>query len=145
MKRVVRTFLKNDDWKYLLVKHHKKWNWVLPWWHIEKWETIYQTLKREIKEELWLDIKIIWDKVWLTKLDYLEEKPLPICVYTLKYTNRDWKDIKKLEYIFLSEIKSWELKKQNCEIYDYKLFTKEELLEDKTVYVQTKEIIEKIL
>jgi len=37
MKQVSRTFLKNDEWKYILVKHNGKDYWTLPWWHVEEW------------------------------------------------------------------------------------------------------------
>lgn len=145
MKRVVRTFLQNEEWKYILVKHHKKWNWVLPWWHIENWETLYKALKREIREELDVEIKIVWAKIWLKELDYIKEKPLPICIYKLKYTNRQWNETEKMEYVFLSKIKSWKVKKQEDEVYDLKEFTKKELLNEESVYEQTKEILKLIL
>lgn len=145
MKRVVRTFLRNEEWKYILVKHHKKWNWVLPWWHIKNWETIFKTLKREIKEELWLEIKILWNKIWLTENDDLKEKPLPLCIYKLDYKNRMWNTTEKMEYIFLSEIKSWIIKVQEEEIFEFNSFTKEEILSNASVYEQTKEILKLLL
>ena len=145
MKRVVRTFLKNNEGKYLFVKHHKKGNWVLPGWHIEKWETIYKAIKREIKEELNLEIKILWDKIWLENTENLKEKPLPISIYKLNYENRDGKKIEKMEYIFLSEIKNWEIKTQDSEIYEYIFLSKEEVLENSNIYEQTKEILKKTL
>jgi ADP-ribose pyrophosphatase YjhB (NUDIX family) len=139
MKKVVRTFLKNDEWKYLLVKHHKNWHWVLPWWHLENWENIYKALKREIKEELNLKIKILWNKVWF-ELEFIKEKPLPLCIYKIEYIDRKEEERKKLEYIFLSEIDSWNLEIQKNEIFQCKFFTKEEILKEDKIYPQMKEI-----
>jgi 8-oxo-dGTP pyrophosphatase MutT (NUDIX family) len=143
MRRVVRTFLIDKEWKYLLVKHHKSWTWVLPGGHIEDWESIYKTLKREILEELNLEIEILWNKVWLD-IEYIKEKPLPLCIYKIEYSDRKQEERKKLEYIFLSKIKSGELKCQKDEICDYKFFTKEEVLKEENVYPQIKNIIKTI-
>lgn len=145
MKRVVRAFIQNDEWKYVLVKHHKKWNWVLPGGHIENWESLYKALKREIKEELWLDIRILWNKLGLEKIESLEEKPLPLCIYKLKYINRSWNETKKIEYVFLAKIKSGKIKIQEEEVWDYKEFTKEELMIEINVYPQIKEILKLML
>ena len=143
MKKNVRTFLKNDEWKYLFIKHKEKWSWTLPWWHVDVWENVYDALKREIKEELNLEIKIVWNKLGLD-IKNLKEKPLPICIYKIKYKNKNKEEKKKLEYIFLSEIKSGVLKLQIEEIYDYKYFSKEEILKEKKIYKQVKQIIEHI-
>lgn len=143
MKQVTRTFLKNDNWEYLLVRHNKKDYWTLPGWHIEEWEDIYTAIKREIKEELNLEIKILWIKIWFD-IENIKEKPAPICTYKIDFVNEKWKKIKKLEYIFLSEIKSGEIKIQDEEIEEYKFFTKEEIMWLDNTFVQFKEILRKI-
>lgn len=33
--------------------------WWIPGWHIEDWETLEQSVIREVKEEVWLDFSII--------------------------------------------------------------------------------------
>lgn len=46
----------------LLLTRNKRW-WELPCGHIEEWEILEETLKREIKEEVWAEIinsKLIW-------------------------------------------------------------------------------------
>ena len=35
MKKIVRTFLQNDEWKFLLVRHKWKDYWSLPGWHLK--------------------------------------------------------------------------------------------------------------
>lgn len=143
MRRVVRTFLVNDEWKYLFVKHHKSGTWVLAWGHIENNESIYKALKRELKEELNLDIEILWKTIWLD-VEHIKEKPLPICIYKIEYSDRKEEERKKLEYIFLSKITWGELKCQKEEIREWKYFTKEEILKEENVYPQIKQMIEKL-
>ena len=143
MKQVTRTFLKNEDWKYILVRHNKKDYWTLPGGHIEEWEDIYTAIKREIKEELNLEIKILLTKIWFS-IDTIKEKPAPISTYKIDFLNEKWKRIKKLEYIFLSTIKSGEIKIQDEEIEEYKFFTKEEILNLDNTFAQFKEILRKI-
>lgn len=143
MRQVVRVFLKNSEWKFLMVTHKKAKNWVLPGWHIEAKETIYQALKREIKEELNLDIKILWNKLtfWI---EGIKEKPLPLAVYKIEYKSKKHWNVKKLEYIFLAEIKSWEIKIQEEEIDEYRFFSKDEILNLDNTFTQLKNIVKTI-
>lgn len=143
MRQVVRAFLQNKEWKFLLVKHPMANNWTLPWGHIEKNETIYEALHREIKEEFNLNIEILWNKVWFERID-LKEFTSPLSIYEIKYvSNKHWA-VEKLEYIFLAKIISWEIKIQEDEIADYNFFTKEEILWLDNTFVQIKEILKKI-
>jgi hypothetical protein len=64
-----------------------------------------------------------------------------LCIYKIEYIDRKEEKRKKLEYIFVSEINSWDLKIQKDEIFQCKFFTKEEVLEEEKVYPQMKEII----
>lgn len=143
MHKIVRTFLKNDEEKFLLVKHIWKDYWSLPGWHVKRWESIHKALKRECKEELNLEIKILWNKLWL-EIEHLKELPQPICIYKIKYNEFSGKEVKKLEYIFLSEIKPGKIKIQDEEIKEYKFFTKDEILNLENTHIQVKEIIKKI-
>lgn len=143
MRRVVRTFLQDNEWKYLFVKHHKNGSWVLPGGHIEDGESIYKALEREIQEELNLEIEILGTTIWLD-IEYIIEKPLPVCIYKIEYSDRKQKERKKLEYIFLSKVKSGNLKCEKDEICDFKLFTKEEILAEENMYPQIKQILKSI-
>lgn len=51
--------LKNDN--IFLVKDSRNNKFMLPGWTYEEWETIKESFKREVKEELW--IEPIWDKI----------------------------------------------------------------------------------
>ena len=48
------------DWKILLLKRKNtpwmNWFWGLPWWRLDKWETMTVWAIREAKEEVWIDI-----------------------------------------------------------------------------------------
>ncbi len=143
MKKVVRTFLKNKEWKFLFVKHKNRDYWSLPWWHIEWNEDIYKAIKREIKEELWLKINILWNRIWLD-IENLKELATPVAAYKIEFKNHKCKKVKKLEYIFLSEIKSWEIVIQEDEIDDYSFFSFDEILKLDNTFLQVKEIIKKI-
>lgn len=143
MKRIARCILQNKEWKIILVRHKWKNIWVMPWWHIENKENIYDAIKREIKEELWISIKIMWKKLWL-ELKNVKEMPLPITIYKIDYINKKWKKEKRLEYIFLAKIKSDIIKTQIEEIEEYKWFEKCEIEELKNTYEQIKDLVKLI-
>ncbi|MDD2907233.1 MAG: NUDIX hydrolase [Candidatus Gracilibacteria bacterium] len=143
MRQVTRTFLRNNEGKYLMVRHNKKDYWTLPGGHIEEGEDIYKAIKREIKEELNLEIKILGNKIGF-EIENIKEKPAPICIYKIDFLNGNGKNIKKIEYIFLSEIKSGEIKIQDEEIAEYRFFSKDEVLNLDSTFLQIKEILKRI-
>jgi hypothetical protein len=69
---------------------------------------------------------------------------LPICIYKIEYSDRKQEERQKIEYIFLSKIKSGALKCRVKEICDFKLFTKKEILAEEHMYPQIKQIIKEI-
>lgn len=140
MKRLARCILKNKEWKVLLVRHKWKNIWTMPGWHIENKENIYDAVKREIKEELWVDIKILWKKLWL-EVENVKEMPLPISIYKIDYINKKWVKEKRLEYIFLAKIKSDIIKTQIEEIEEYKWFEACEIESLENTFEQIKELI----
>ena len=144
VRKIVRTFLKNKEWKFLMVRHKWKNYWSLPGGGLEDGESLQQAIKRECMEELNLKIKIIWNKIWLD-IEHVKELPSPICSYKIEYNEFNWKKVKRLEYIFLSEIKSGEISLQKSEIDEYKFFTLYEILLLETTHIQVKEIIKKAL
>lgn len=44
----------NENKKFLLVKE-EKW-WELPWWWLEYWESPQDWIKRELNEEMWINV-----------------------------------------------------------------------------------------
>ena len=143
MRVVVRTFLKNAENKYLMVRHKGKNYRSLPGGWLKEWENLNKAVKRECKEELNLKINVLWDKFGL-ELDYIKEYSKPICSYKIEYEDQKRWKIKRIEHIFLSEIVSWEIKIQKDEIDEYKFFSKDELWNLENTHAQVKEILKKL-
>lgn len=85
----------NQDNQVLLIQRNAKWRdniwfWSQPWWTVELWESVQNAIKREIKEELWIDVQL---------LKYL--------CYTDTYYEKDshW-----IAITYLAKIQSWEPK-----------------------------------
>lgn len=144
MHHTVRCFLFNESGKFILVKHKDKNRWVLPGGHIEEDENIVKALKREVKEELWVKIKIVGHTLDL-KIESLKEYPTPICIYKIEYKKKSGKVEKRFEYIFLAQIKKEEIIKTPIdEISDYKFFSVDDIQKLDNTYTQIKQIAEKI-
>jgi ADP-ribose pyrophosphatase YjhB (NUDIX family) len=54
----IKALIYNDEGRFLLCKENT-WIWDLPWWGLDHWENIVECIKREIKEELGLDVTYI--------------------------------------------------------------------------------------
>ncbi|EKE28213.1 MAG: MutT/nudix family protein [uncultured bacterium (gcode 4)] len=83
----------NDDNEVLLLKRSKNckndvWYWSRTGWTVEFWETVENALKREVKEEIWVDIKIVKS---LGYMDHFVEK-------------QHW-----VSFSFIAKIISWEI------------------------------------
>jgi 8-oxo-dGTP pyrophosphatase MutT (NUDIX family) len=140
MDRVTRCIIRNKEWEILLIKHKWKYSWVLPGWHIEKKENLYSAIKREIKEELGVNIKIIWSKLWL-QVSWLKEKPLPISIYKIDYVNKKWKKESRLEYIFQAKIKDDIIKTKIDEVDEYKWFQPDEIEKLENTFSSVKALV----
>ncbi len=141
--QVVRCIIKNSDKRILLVRHKDKNYWTLPGGHIEKKEDIYKALKREIKEELWIEVKLLWSKTGI-KLEHIKELPQPLITYKIKYKTKKGKEEKRLEYVFVASMKKNQIiKTQIEEIDEYKWFTHEEVQKVET-FEQVKELTKKL-
>lgn len=61
--RYVLAVVKNEKWEYLMLKNKKHGGkWQCPGGKIDKWETPEDALKREIQEELWVNVTV-WSKI----------------------------------------------------------------------------------
>lgn len=145
MRQVVRAFLRNSKWKYLLVQHHKSDTWTLPGGHIDKGETLHQALKREIQEEFNLKIRFLGEKnsFWI---EHIKEQVLPMAMYKIHYDSKKFGKVKKYEYIFHAEIRDIEpLKIEEKEIKDITWLTLEEFAEIENIFPQIQKMAEKLL
>jgi len=141
MKQVVRCFLLNKG-EILLVKHNKDAKWTLPWWHVENGETIHEAIEREIKEEFKLKIKLTNGNKYLNYSN-ITDLPKPISIYSISYNSLKHWDVTNIEYIFVAKVISWKLISQKEEIYDYKWFTKEEIINNTSdIYPQILDLLE---
>ena len=145
MKQVVRALLKNDEWKYLLVMHHKSETWTLPGGHIEKGETLHQAIKREIREECNVKIKFLWEKTEID-IEHIHEQVLPVAMYKIKYTSKKLGKTKKCEYIFHAQVRNMQdFHSQEKEIKDYKWSTPEEIFTLENIFPQFPILLKKII
>lgn len=145
MRQVVRTLLRNNEGKYLLVQHHKSDTWTTPGGHIEEWEPIHKALKREIKEEFNIKVRFLWEKdnFWL---EHIKEFPSPIASYRIHYHSVKFWKVKKWEYIFHCEVKDAEsFKIQEDEIKEYKWFTPEEIFKLENIFPQVPLLLKRIV
>lgn len=115
-----RCILLNADDEILFLQHNPSSQFSLPGGHVEEWEDLYTALEREIKEELWFQIKMLWKKTWVEKYTHIQEFPLPLYVQKITYTSpKHWLQ-HKLEYFFLAQVVWWNFKLQTEEIINYK-------------------------
>jgi len=51
----VKALIYNEKWDFLLCKE-KNWVWDMPGWWLDHWEKPDICIKRELKEEMWLEV-----------------------------------------------------------------------------------------
>lgn len=142
MRKVTRAFVKNSEWKYLLTKHTWKNVWVLPGWGLEGNESIFKCIKRELKEEFNLKIHLVWETVELKSTKIIKTYPNPICSYKIKFESKKDGPQKRIEHIFLATIQNdlSEIIIQESEIWEYKFFSLDEIINLENTFEQIKEI-----
>ncbi len=123
-----RCYLFDSSERVLLVKHASDQPWVLPWGHMEDWETIFQCLEREIHEELWLGITIVGVESVINSHN-VATLPLPISIHKVAYEHRERGPIEKMEYVFFARMNGEVTNIQREEIYDYTRVEVEDMLE----------------
>ncbi len=148
---VVRAFVFDSEWRILLTQHKKNTPWVLPWGHVESWESLHDALVRELHEEFWITISFFemdHDEILHHKWKKLHHFPLPISIYELHYQNSEWKDKSRIEYVFLTETTATITRTQTAEIAWYTWFEADDILMMKPnieTYDFIIEMLEKIL
>ena len=114
-----------NDGKALLVYAEGIGFWGFPKGHMEKGETEIETAKREVKEEVGLDVIV-------------DEKHR----YELHYTVRECID--KTTVLYLAQAKNVDVKKQDCEIKETRWVPIEEVC-DLLTFDNWKEMFKKVL
>lgn len=86
----------NDQWEVLLLKRSMNAKneigyWTIPWWEVEYWEKVIDAIKRELKEEVWVDTENIQ---YLYYTDHIIENDLQ----------------HRVSIVHLMKIVSWEIR-----------------------------------
>lgn len=50
-----KALIYNEKWEFLLIKENN-WLWDIPGWWLDHWENFDVCIKREIEEEMWLEV-----------------------------------------------------------------------------------------
>lgn len=127
METCVRAFIFDEDDNLLLVRNASDQLWVLPGGHTEEEETIYQTLEREIHEELGLDINILWSETVFSDRNVVAY-PLPVSIRKVKYEHRNKGMVQKLEFDFFARSQGVIELPNDSEIYDYQWISQDDFL-----------------
>lgn len=116
----IKALILDTKGKFLLCKE-KSGIWDLPWGGLDEWESIWDWLKREIKEEMWLDI--------------LEHRNQPS--YFFKFTDKNWKE--KINAVYETQVKNLDFIPSD-ECMEIWFFNREEM-ESIQVFPNVKEFI----
>jgi len=144
MELSVRAYIFDTDDRILLVKHSSEQPRVLPGGHVEKGEDIYTALKREVLEELGMDI-ILMGAENTFSAENVAAMPLPVSVHKISYEHRTRGQIEKLEFFFFARSKNGVKQVQTEEIARYERFEMDEILEmeaDMEVFSTIQEVLD---
>ncbi len=125
--------------KVLLIKHKKIGTWLHVGGHVEENETLDEAVRREVKEEVNLDVKFIEEFGYLKNLNIsngFKELPKPFYVHV---RNSNENNHRKMSFDFVcvaDKIKT--LKIQKNEIDGFQWYSKSELKKSKELYEPVK-------
>ncbi len=106
---------------------------------------------REIHEEFDINARFFEiddEEILFHAWKKLTHYPLPISIYELHYTNKEWKDKSRIEYVFLMETDETIKNIQQEEIFSYQWFDVDDILmmePNIEVFDFTIQILEKII
>ncbi len=125
LKTTVTAFIFHNG-KLLLIKHKRTGKWLHVGGHAEENETLDETLEREIKEEVNLEVKFLENYTHYEKVSSdngFKELPRPFYIHA-----RDSGDHRKMSFDFVCVAENIDnLKILEDELDGYKWFTKEEI------------------
>ncbi len=127
MEICVRAFIFDEEDNLLLVRNANDQLWVLPGGHLEEGETIYETLEREVHEELGLDINVIWSDTVFSDRNVVSF-PLPVSIRKVKYEHRIKWTVQILEFDFFARAQGIVDMPESSEIYDYQWIPQDDFL-----------------
>ncbi len=111
----------NNDNQVLLLSHNKfEWKRSQPGWSIEFGEDIESAIKREVMEELWVEVELFWPKMYWETLE-----------------TKDWKLRHWLVWGRFAKIISWEPKNMEPKKHnDIRWFDLDKLLNNITAFTK---------
>lgn len=119
--------------KLLLIKHKRTGKWLFVGGHAKPNETLDETLKREVKEEVNLDIKFLEEYKYYENMSFennFKELPKPFYIHA-----RNSKDHRKMNFDFVCIAKNIDkLKILEEELDGFKWFTKEDIKNSKELW-----------
>lgn len=138
IKTTVTAFIFHQD-KVLLIKHKRIGKWLHVGGHVEEGEALDEAVRREVKEEVNLNVEFIEEFGYLKNLDIgngFKELPKPFYVHVRDSND---KNHRKMSFDFVcvaSNIKP--LKIQKDEIDGFQWYSKSELKKSKELYEPVK-------
>lgn len=128
MDYVARGYVLNHDGDILLVKMDSEHPWSLPGGHIDPGETPYDALKREVWEELGIQINVLGSKNSFYE-SHVRPYPLPISIHEVQYEHRSGARVKKLEFWYFTHIRDDdEMRIDGSEIVDAQWMSPDDML-----------------
>ena len=130
----------------LLIKHPKIKKWLPPGGHIEKNESPTEAVKREVKEETCLDIKLIsQENIWIDRWNAKSFERPYLCLTENIPSYKERKSHQHIDFVYLAHPIGVP-KPQG--IHPLKWFTLDEidtLKSDEEIFLETKEVIASFL
>lgn len=118
-----------DRRSILFVRHARNAPWVIPGGHHEWNETFEAWVRRELREELGIEVEFLSDK-WLLDCPGARSQYAPLDIIDSQYVHRDWFPVHKHVFVYetqmLKEVDS--LITTQEEIYEKKWMTPDEFL-----------------
>ncbi len=142
--KIVRWIITNEKGEILHLYDIKHWNRCLPWGKVDKWETQEEAIKREVLEELWIEVSIVkkissvkyihWNHCW--ERSYFE---LKITSWVPKIQEKNHTEISYIDIFESTDNSYWVWYKVNWLIFE----DQESIIKENSIIFRYKNIVQK--